>query len=144
VVYWIRPLANGQSRSRRVWSLWWHFTTSSGSLKYIGGGTGKTSEIFYMWVILIDRPLNSSFVELKDRLLMWVVVQKHTFYPLKQRSFARKSLDNRSPITCSENTSRDVPIFVSDSRKVMSATSWRPQDATGLTEIYGGSTNSSN
>ena len=125
-----------------VFALWIANHYFQKPLKYIGyGGTGKQVRDFLH----------------VDDLLDLIDIQIHDLEKLKGQTFnvgggSTKTLSlyettqlcqeitgNQIPITpVPETRTGDIPIFITDSRKVMAATGWQPKrDAkTTLTEIY--------
>jgi len=125
-----------------VFALWMAFHYFQRSLKYIGyGGTGKQVRDFLHVSDLLD------LLDLQIHRLSELAGQTfnvgggatNTLSLYETTQLCREITGHNIPITpVSETRVGDVPIFITDSHKVMSATGWQPQkDAKmTLTEIY--------
>lgn len=125
-----------------VFALWMAFHYFQRSLKYIGyGGTGKQVRDFLHvsdLLDLIDLQIQN-LAELKGQTFNVGGGAKNTLSLKETTQLCQEITGHQIPITpVSETRVGDVPIFITDSRKVMTATGWQPQkDAkTTLTEIY--------
>lgn len=125
-----------------VFALWMAFHYFQRSLKYIGyGGTGKQVRDFLHvsdLLDLIDIQIHR-LEELKGQTFNVGGGANNTLSLYETTQLCQEITGQQIPITpVSETRAGDVPIFITDSRKVMSATGWQPQkDAkTTLTEIY--------
>ena len=125
-----------------VFALWMAFHYFQRSLKYIGyGGTGKQVRDFLHVSDLLD------LLDLQIHRLSELAGQTfnvgggatNTLSLYETTQLCQEITGHNIPITpVSETRVGDVPIFITDSHKVMSATGWQPQkDAKmTLTEIY--------
>lgn len=125
-----------------VFALWMAFHYFQRSLKYIGyGGTGKQVRDFLHVSDLLD------LIALQIQHLSELAGQtfnvgggaSNTLSLYETTQLCQEITGHQIPISpVPETRVGDVPIFITDSRKVMSATGWQPQkDAkTTLTEIY--------
>ncbi|MBD0390498.1 MAG: NAD-dependent epimerase/dehydratase family protein [Nostoc sp. C3-bin3] len=125
-----------------VFALWMAFHYFQRSLKYIGyGGTGKQVRDFLHvtdLLDLIDIQIHS-LEELRGQTFNVGGGANNTLSLYETTQLCQEITGQQIPITpVSDTRAGDVPIFITDSRKVMSATGWQPQkDAkTTLTEIY--------
>jgi CDP-paratose 2-epimerase len=125
-----------------VFALWMAFHYFQRSLKYIGyGGTGKqvrdflhVTDLLNLLDIQIQR-----LEELKGQTFNVGGGANNTLSLYETTQLCQEITGHQIPITpVSDTRAGDVPIFITDSRKVMAATGWKPQkDAkTTLTEIY--------
>ena len=125
-----------------VFALWMAFHYFQRSLKYIGyGGTGKQVRDFLHVTDLLDLiDLQIQGLEaLKGQTFNVGGGIKNALSLYETTQLCQEITGHQIPITSVLDTrAGDVPIFITDSRKVMSATGWQPQkDAkTTLTEIY--------
>ncbi len=125
-----------------VFALWMAFHYFQRSLKYIGyGGTGKQVRDFLHVTDLLE------LIDLQIQDLESLSGQtfnvgggiKNALSLYETTQLCQEITGHQIPITSVLDTrAGDVPIFITDSRKVMRATGWQPQkDAkTTLTEIY--------
>jgi CDP-paratose 2-epimerase len=125
-----------------VFALWMAFHYFQRSLKYIGyGGTGKQVRDFLHvtdLLDLIDIQIHR-LEELRGQTFNVGGGANNTLSLYETTQLCQEITGQQIPITpVSDTRAGDVPIFITDSRKVMSATGWQPQkDAkTTLTEIY--------
>ncbi len=125
-----------------VFALWMAFHYFQRSLKYIGyGGTGKQVRDFLHvsdLLNLLDLQIHR-LSELAGQTFNVGGGATNTLSLYETTQLCQEITGYNIPITpVSETRVGDVPIFITDSRKVMSATGWQPQkDAkTTLTEIY--------
>ncbi|MFM6077123.1 MAG: NAD-dependent epimerase/dehydratase family protein, partial [Dolichospermum sp.] len=125
-----------------VFALWMAFHYFQKPLKYIGyGGTGKQVRDFLHIADLLDLIdiQICSLEDLKGQTFNVGGGVNNTLSLSETTQLCEEITGNQIPITpIPENRIGDVPIFITDSRKVMNATGWQPQrDAkTTLTEIY--------
>ncbi len=133
---WDAPVDQG------VFALWMAFHYFQRSLKYIGySGTGKQVRDFLHVTDLLDLiDLQIQGLEaLKGQTFNVGGGVKNALSLYETTQLCQEITGHHIPITPILDTrAGDVPIFITDSRKVMSATGWQPQkDAkTTLTEIY--------
>jgi CDP-paratose 2-epimerase len=125
-----------------VFALWMAFHYFQRSLKYIGyGGTGKQVRDFLHVTDLLDL-LDIQIHRLEELRGQTFNVgggANNTLSLYETTQLCQEITGQQIPITpVSDTRAGDVPIFITDSSKVMSATGWQPQkDAkTTLTEIY--------
>jgi CDP-paratose 2-epimerase len=125
-----------------VFALWMAFHYFQRSLKYIGyGGTGKQVRDFLHvsdLLDLIDIQIHR-LEELRGQTFNVGGGANNTLSLYETTQLCQEITGQQIPITpVSDTRAGDVPIFITDSSKVMSATGWQPQkDAkTTLTEIY--------
>ena len=125
-----------------VFALWMAFHYFQRSLKYIGyGGTGKQVRDFLHVTDLLDL-LDiqiQRLEELKGQTFNVGGGANNTLSLYETTQLCQEITGQQIPITpVSDTRTGDVPIFITDSRKIMAATGWQPQkDATTtLTEIY--------
>ena len=125
-----------------VFALWMARHYFQRSLKYIGyGGTGKQVRDFLHITDLLDL-LDIQIhclEELKGQTFNVGGGANNTLSLYETTQLCQEISGQQIPITpISETRTGDVPIFITDSSKVMSATGWQPQkDAkTTLTDIY--------
>ncbi len=125
-----------------VFALWMAFHYFQRSLKYIGyGGMGKQVRDFLHvadLLDLIDIQINN-IERLKNKTFNVGGGVQNTLSLQETTQFCQKITGNRIKITSEpENRPGDVPIFITDAKKVMQATGWTPKrDAeTTLNEIY--------
>lgn len=125
-----------------VFALWMAFHYFQRSLKYIGyGGTGKQVRDFLHVSDLVDL-IDIQIYRLEELKGLTFNVgggANNTLSLYETTQLCQEITGQQIPITpVSDTRSGDVPIFITDSCKVMSATGWKPQkDAkTTLTEIY--------
>ena len=125
-----------------VFALWMAFHYFQRSLKYIGyGGTGKQVRDFLHvtdLLDLIDIQIHR-LEELRGQTFNVGGGTNNTLSLYETTQLCQEITGQQIPITpVSDTRAGDVPIFITDSGKVMSATGWQPQkDAkTTLTEIY--------
>jgi CDP-paratose 2-epimerase len=125
-----------------VFALWMAFHYFQRSLKYIGyGGTGKQVRDFLHVTDLLDL-LDiqiQRLEELKGQTFNVGGGANNTLSLYETTQLCQEITGQQIPITpVSDTRSGDVPIFITDSRKIMAATGWQPQkDATTtLSEIY--------
>jgi len=125
-----------------VFALWMANHYFDKALKYIGyGGTGKQVRDFLHiadLLDLIDLQINR-LEEFKGETFNVGGGVKNTLSLLETTQLCQKITGKKIPITpVAENRSGDVPIFITDSRKVELATGWSPKrDAqTTLQDIY--------
>lgn len=125
-----------------VFALWMAFHYFQKPLKYIGyGGTGKQVRDFLHvddLLDLLDIQIHS-LDKIKGETFNVGGGVNNTLSLCETTQFCQEITGNQvsiDPIV--ENRSGDVPIFITDSRKVMAATGWYPKrDAkTTLTDIY--------
>jgi len=125
-----------------VFALWIAFHYFQRSLKYIGyGGTGKQVRDFLHVTDLLDviDIQIHRLEELRGQTFNVGGGTNNTLSLYETTQLCQEITGQQIPITpVSDTRAGDVPIFITDSRKVMSATGWQPQkDAkTTLTEIY--------
>jgi CDP-paratose 2-epimerase len=125
-----------------VFALWMAFHYFQRSLKYIGyGGTGKQVRDFLHVTDLLDviDIQIHRLEELRGQTFNVGGGANNTLSLYETTQLCQEITGQQIPITpVSDTRAGDVPIFITDSRKVMSATGWQPQkDAkTTLTEIY--------
>ncbi len=125
-----------------VFALWMAFHYFGRSLKYIGyGGTGKQVRDFLHVADLLD------LIELQIDMLQELRGQTfnvgggetNTLSLYETTQICQEITGHQIPITpMSETRAGDVPIFITDARKIMQATGWYPKRnaKTTLTEIY--------
>ncbi|OKH40428.1 3-beta hydroxysteroid dehydrogenase [[Phormidium ambiguum] IAM M-71] len=125
-----------------VFALWMAFHYFKKSLKYIGyGGTGKQVRDFLHiadLLELIDIQINQ-LEELKGQTFNVGGGLSNTLSLYETTQLCQKITRNQIVITPVEETrSGDIPIFITDSRKIMQATGWKPKinSETTLQEIY--------
>ena len=125
-----------------VFALWMAFHYFRKKLKYIGyGGTGKQVRDFLHvadLLDLIDIQINI-FEQIKNQTFNVGGGMDNTLSLFETTQICQEITGHQIPITpLAETRAGDVPIFVTDSRKVMAKTGWKPQrDAyTTLKEIY--------
>jgi len=125
-----------------VFALWIAYHYFQRSLKYIGyGGTGKQVRDFLHisdLLNLIDLQIHA-LEGLKGQTFNVGGGVNHTLSLYETTKLCQEITGQQiSIIPVSETRTGDVPIFITDSRKVITATGWQPQkDAkTTLTEIY--------
>ena len=125
-----------------VFALWMAFHYFQRSLKYIGyGGTGKQVRDFLHvsdLLDLIDIQIHR-LEELRGQTFNVGGGANNTLSLYETTQLCQEITGQQIPITpVSDTRAGDVPIFITDSRKVMSATGWQPQKdgKTTLTEIY--------
>ena len=125
-----------------VFALWMAFHYFQRSLKYIGyGGTGKQVRDFLHVSDLLDLIDIQIYrlEELRGQTFNVGGGANNTLSLYETTQLCQEITGQQIPITpVSDTRAGDVPIFITDSSKVMSATGWQPQkDAkTTLTEIY--------
>ena len=125
-----------------VFALWMAFHYFKRSLKYIGyGGTGKQVRDFLHIADLLD------LIELQIHRLEELKGQtfnvgggvENTLSLYETTQICQQISGHQIAITpVPETRTGDVPIFITDARKVMQATGWKPKRdaATTLTDIY--------
>ncbi len=125
-----------------VFALWMAFHYFERSLKYIGyGGTGKQVRDFLHVSDLLD------LLDLQIQSLSALAGETfnvgggsdNTLSLYETTQLCQQITGHQIPITpVPETRVGDVPIFITDSRKVMAATGWQPQKGAEitLTEIY--------
>lgn len=125
-----------------VFALWMAFHYFQKSLKYIGyGGTGKQVRDFLHigdLLELIDIQINR-LEELKGKTFNVGGGVQNTLSLYETTQLCEKITGYQIPITpVPETRTGDVPIFITDARKVMQATGWKPKRnaETTLGEIY--------
>ena len=125
-----------------VFALWMAFHYFNKSLKYIGyGGTGKQVRDFLHiedLLTLIDIQIER-LEELKGETFNVGGGVENSLSLLETTQLCQEITGNEIAIApIAENRQGDVPIFITDSRKVIEKTGWQPQqDAkTTLTDIY--------
>ena len=125
-----------------VFALWMAFHYFQKSLKYIGyGGTGKQVRDFLHiadLLDLIDIQINR-IDELKGKTFNVGGGVQNTLSLYETTQLCQKITGNQITIMpVAETRSGDVPIFITDSRKIIQATGWKPQRnaETTLREIY--------
>lgn len=125
-----------------VFALWMAFHYFQRSLKYIGyGGTGKQVRDFLHiadLLDLIDIQIHG-LEKLKGQIFNVGGGSNNTLSLYETTQLCQEITGNKVAIApVPETRVGDVPIFITDSRKLMSATGWQPQrDAkTTLNEIY--------
>ncbi len=125
-----------------VFALWMAFHYFQRSLKYIGyGGTGKQVRDFLHVTDLLDL-LDiqiQRLEELKGQTFNVGGGVNNTLSLYETTQLCQEITGHQIPIIpVSDTRAGDVPIFITDSRKVMTSTGWQPQkDAQKtLTEIY--------
>ncbi len=125
-----------------VFALWMAFHYFQKPLKYIGyRGTGKQVRDFLHvadLLDLIDLEIQN-LEELKGQTFNVGGGTTNTLSLYETTQLCQEITGHQIPITpIPENRIGDVPIFITDSRKVMTVTGWQPQrDAKmTLTEIY--------
>jgi CDP-paratose 2-epimerase len=125
-----------------VFALWMAFHYFQKSLKYIGyGGTGKQVRDFLHVEDLLDLiDLQIQDLEkFKGQTFNVVGGIANTLSLYETTQLCQEITGYKIPITSiPENRTGDVPIFITDSRKVIAATGWQPKrDArTTLGDIY--------
>ncbi|BAY92058.1 MULTISPECIES: NAD-dependent epimerase/dehydratase family protein [unclassified Tolypothrix] len=125
-----------------VFALWMAFHYFQKPLKYIGyGGTGKQVRDFLHvsdLLDLIDLQIHN-LEKLKGQTFNVGGGVNNTLSLYETTQICQEITGNKVPITSIPETRiGDVPIFITDSHKVMNATGWQPKkDAKmTLTEIY--------
>jgi len=125
-----------------VFALWMAFHYFQKSLKYIGyGGTGKQVRDFLHvedLLDLIDLQIQD-LEQFKGQMFNVGGGIENTLSLYETTRLCQEITGYKIPITSvAENRVGDVPIFVTDSRKVIAATGWKPKrDAkTTLGDIY--------
>jgi CDP-paratose 2-epimerase len=125
-----------------VFALWVAYHYFQKPLKYIGyGGTGKQVRDFLHVADLLD------LIDLQIRQLDKFQGQtfnvgggvKNTLSLQETTKLCQEITGNEIPITpVPENRQGDVPIFITDSRRVIAATGWQPKRGTQqtITDIY--------
>ena len=125
-----------------VFALWMAFHYFQKPLKYIGyGGTGKQVRDFLHITDLLDLIdiQISSLEELKGQTFNVGGGISNTLSLAETTQLCQEITGKQIPITpILENRIGDIPIFITDSRKVINATKWQPQRNAKitLTEIY--------
>jgi CDP-paratose 2-epimerase len=125
-----------------VFALWMASHYFQKPLKYIGyGGTGRQVRDFLHILDLLDllELQIQSLEKLKGQTYNVGGGSSNTLSLYETTQLCQEITGNRIPITpASETRPGDIPIFITNSRKVITATGWKPQrDArTTLTEIY--------
>ena len=125
-----------------VFALWMAFHYFQKSLKYIGyGGTGKQvrdflhiSDLLDLIDIQIER-----LAELKGKTFNVGGGVQNTLSLYETTQLCQKITGDQIPITpVYETRSGDVPIFITDSRKITETTGWKPKRnaENTLTDIY--------
>ncbi|MBO3457962.1 NAD-dependent epimerase/dehydratase family protein [Aetokthonos hydrillicola Thurmond2011] len=125
-----------------IFALWMACHYFRKPLKYIGyGGTGKQVRDFLHvadLLDLIDLQIDS-LEELKGQTFNVGGGVNNTLSLCETTQLCQEISGHEVPIIpVLENRIGDIPIFITDSRKVMSVTGWQPKrdDKTTLTEIY--------
>ncbi len=125
-----------------VFALWMAFHYFQRSLKYIGySGTGKQVRDFLHvsdLLNLIDLQIQH-LSELAGQTFNVGGGANNTLSLYENTQLCQEITGHEIPISpVPETRVGDVPIFITDSRKVMSATGWQPRKnaKTTLTEIY--------
>lgn len=125
-----------------VFALWMAYHYFGRSLKYIGyRGTGKQVRDFLHVLDLLDL-LDiqiHNLEQLKGQTFNVGGGATNTLSLYETTQLCQEITGNRVPIEpISETRTGDVPIFITDSRKVISATGWQPQRnaKTTLVDIY--------
>uniref|UniRef100_B8HT15 NAD-dependent epimerase/dehydratase n=1 Tax=Cyanothece sp. (strain PCC 7425 / ATCC 29141) TaxID=395961 RepID=B8HT15_CYAP4 len=125
-----------------VFALWMAFHYFQKSLKYIGyGGTGKqVRDLLHIADLLdlIDIQIHN-LENLKGQTFNVGGGTSNTLSLYETTQLCQEITGIQIPIVPeSETRSGDVPIFITDARKIMNLTGWKPQrDATiTLTDIY--------
>ena len=125
-----------------VFALWMAFHYFERSLKYIGyGGTGKQVRDFLHiedLLDLIDIQINS-LDKLKGQTFNVGGGIQNTLSLYETTQLCQKITGHQISITPVEETRPgDVPIFITDARKIMQATGWKPKRNAEITlaEIY--------
>ncbi len=125
-----------------IFALWMAFHYFQRSLKYIGyGGTGKQVRDFLHvsdLLNLLDLQIHN-FTELRGQTFNVGGGIQNTLSLYETTQLCQEITGNHIPIIpVTETRAGDVPIFITDSCKVMNATGWQPQKdvKTTLIEIY--------
>lgn len=125
-----------------VFALWMAFHYFQKSLKYIGyGGTGKQVRDFLHiadLLDLIDLQIHR-LEELKGQTFNVGGGAENTLSLYETTQLCQKITGHQIPITpLPENRTGDVPIFITDARKIIQATGWKPQRNAEITlvDIY--------
>lgn len=125
-----------------VFALWMAYHYFQKPLKYIGyGGTGKQVRDFLHVADLLDLVdiQIQRLEEFKGQTFNVGGGTKNVLSLYETTQLCEEITGNQIPITpVNETRVGDVPIFITDARRVIEATGWQPQrDArTTLTEIY--------
>jgi CDP-paratose 2-epimerase len=125
-----------------VFALWMAFHYFQKSLKYIGyGGTGKQVRDFLHIADLLDLIdiQIQRFEELKGKTFNVGGGVENTLSLYETTQLCQKITGYEIPITpVVETRTGDVPIYITDSRKITETTGWKPKRnaENTLTEIY--------